>query len=74
MANIKETIDICEEYGCILRIIPYASDNNPNPQKLSDKRAQTIKNALIKSGISDERINIAPMRQTGDYAEIYVEY
>ena len=74
MANIKETIDICEEYGCILKIIPYASDNNPNPQKLSDKRAQVIKNTLIKSGISDERINIAPMRQTGDYAEIYVEY
>ena len=74
MANIKETIDICEEYGCILKIIPYASDNNPDPQKLSDKRAQVIKNTLIKSGINDERINIEPMRRTGDYAEIYVEY
>lgn len=74
MANIKETIAICEEYGCILKVIPYASEQNRNPQMLSDKRAQVIKNTLTKNGIDEERINIEPMRSTGDYAEIYVEY
>ena len=74
MANIKETIAICEEYGCILKVIPYASEQNPNPQMLSDKRAQVIKSTLVRSGINEERINIEPMRSTGDYAEIYVEY
>lgn len=74
MANIKETIEICEEYGCILKVIPYASDKNRDPQTLSDKRAQVIKDTLIKSGIDDERINIEPMRSDGDYAEIYIEY
>ena len=74
MANIKETIAICEEYGCILKVIPYASEQNPDPQMLSNKRAQVIKNTLTKNGIDEERINIEPMRSTGDYAEIYVEY
>lgn len=74
--SLKETVQICKEYKCSLRVISYASSKNKNYETLAEKRALEIRRFLTLNGIVYDNIKLQVEKDSnaGDFAEVLIEY